>query len=103
MKLFWQDEHASFYQGDARHLPLEVGSIDLIITSPPYWGKRDYGEDVIAVWGDGWEGQLGLEPTWQEYVAHLCECAKGCYIYGEKEMAKEKKRRELGRSQGVLL
>lgn len=34
-----------------------------IITSPPYWGLRDYGVD----------GQLGLEPTFQEYIAHLIE------------------------------
>lgn len=23
-----------------------------------------------------WRGQLGLEPTWQLYIAHLCECAE---------------------------
>jgi len=33
------------------------------MTSPPYWGLRDYGI----------EGQLGLEPTYQEYVQHLAE------------------------------
>lgn len=31
------------------------------ITSPPYWGLRDYGE----------EGQLGAEPTPQEFVDNL--------------------------------
>ena len=35
-RLYWQDEHATFYLGDARHLPLENDSVDLIITSPPY-------------------------------------------------------------------
>jgi len=33
------------------------------VTSPPYWGLRDYGED----------DQLGLEETPQEYVANLVE------------------------------
>ena len=33
-------------------------SIDCAITSPPYWALRDYGV----------EGQLGLEPTFQEYI-----------------------------------
>jgi len=33
-------------------------SIDFCMTSPPYWGLRDYG--VMR--------QLGLESTWQEYV-----------------------------------
>ena len=37
-------------------------SIDCVVTSPPYWALRDYGVD----------GQMGLEPTLQEYLAKLC-------------------------------
>ncbi len=37
--------------------------IDMIITSPPYYALRDYGVD----------GQLGLEPTFQEYISKLVE------------------------------
>jgi DNA modification methylase len=33
------------------------------VTSPPYWGLRDYGVD----------GQLGLEPTPEEYVQRMVE------------------------------
>lgn len=40
---------------------LESGIVQTCITSPPYWGLRDYGMD----------GQLGLEPTPEEYVASL--------------------------------
>lgn len=40
---------------------LEDESIQCVITSPPYWGLRDYGI----------EGQLGLEPTPDEYVDRL--------------------------------
>ncbi len=51
--------------GDAltrlRELPEE--SIHCVITSPPYWGLRDYGV----------EGQLGLEATPEEYVAKMVE------------------------------
>jgi len=36
-------------------------SVNCVVTSPPYWGLRDYGTD----------GQLGLEPTPEEYVANL--------------------------------
>lgn len=36
-------------------------SIACVITSPPYWQLRDY----------GYEGQWGLEPTFQEYLEHL--------------------------------
>lgn len=51
--------------GDAltvlRGLPDE--SVDCCVTSPPYWGLRDYG---VA-------GQLGLEPTLGEHIAALVE------------------------------
>jgi len=39
------------------------GVIDTCVTSPPYWGLRDYGV----------EGQLGLEPTPEEYTAKMVE------------------------------
>jgi len=38
-------------------------SIDMCMTSPPYWALRDYGV----------KGQLGLEPTFQEYITKLCD------------------------------
>jgi len=38
-------------------------SIDCCVTSPPYWGLRNYGVD----------GQLGLEKTPEEYVAKMVE------------------------------
>jgi len=38
-------------------------SIHCIITSPPYWGLRDYGI----------KGQLGLEPTLNLYITHLLQ------------------------------
>ena len=38
-------------------------SVQCVVTSPPYWGLRDYG---VA-------GQLGLEPTPEEYVERLVE------------------------------
>jgi DNA modification methylase len=44
-----------------RELP--DGSVRTCVTSPPYWGLRDYGND----------GQLGLEATPQEFVENLCK------------------------------
>ncbi len=40
---------------------MEDESINCVVTSPPYWGLRDYGVD----------GQLGLEKTPEEYVNKL--------------------------------
>jgi DNA modification methylase len=37
------------------------GTVDCCITSPPYWGLRDYGVD----------NQIGLEKTPEEYVAKM--------------------------------
>ena len=49
--------------GDCREvLPtLAADSFDCIVTSPPYWGLRDYGV----------EGQIGLEETLPEYLSAL--------------------------------
>lgn len=108
-------------QGDAlsilRTLPDDF--FNCVMTSPPYWGLRDYGLSPIIrggskgcehEWGHimpehhpgqveqskwksaegagkgqtagsgqycslcgAWRGQLGLEPTFQEYIAHLME------------------------------
>ncbi len=38
-------------------------SINCVVTSPPYWGLRDYGND----------GQIGLESTPQEYISKMVE------------------------------
>lgn len=48
-------------QGTATHIPLADESVQCIVTSPPYWGLRDYGVS----------GQLGLEPTPDLYVEHM--------------------------------
>ena len=47
-------------------------SVDCVITSPPYWGLRNY-NDVKKAWNDSWRGQLGQEPTPDLYVTHLCD------------------------------
>ena len=109
--------------GDAlthlKELPSE--SIDCVVTSPPYWALRDYGEQVQVIWDgekdcehewkenvipkqrgnlkgiwedrnnfnanssnkeqisnfcskcNAWKGQLGLEPTFDLYIKHLCD------------------------------
>jgi DNA modification methylase len=51
------------YQGDCLDIlpTLEANTIQCCVTSPPYWGLRDYGV----------EGQLGLEKTPEEYVAKM--------------------------------
>jgi DNA modification methylase len=58
-------------RGDARHLPLADASVDLIVTSPPYYALRDYRDGDSSL-----IGQIGSEATPQEYVAALLECTR---------------------------
>jgi DNA modification methylase len=57
---FYADDAVTLYHGDAldvlRELP--AASVDCVVTSPPYYGLRDYGEP----------GQYGLEATPAAYV-----------------------------------
>ena len=50
-------------QGDCRDIlpTLSAASVQCCVTSPPYWGLRDY----------GCNGQLGLEATPEEYIAKM--------------------------------
>jgi len=98
---------------------LDDQSVNCVMTSPPYWALRDYGEGNSQIWDgeegcehkwgadipasgsrsndnsnkkrkevfgkrDGWnnsnfclcgawKGQLGLEPTFDLYIKHLCD------------------------------
>ena len=50
-------------EGDSLHVLrlLPSKSIQCVVTSPPYWGLRDY--DI--------EGQIGLEPSLSQFLNHL--------------------------------
>ena len=58
-------------RGDAAHLPLPDGSVDLIVTSPPFFALRSYTDG-----GKHYAGQLGSEPTPAEYIAALVTCTR---------------------------
>jgi DNA modification methylase len=62
---YFQDECVTLYQGDCRVAlaGLDEESVACCVTSPPYWGLRDYGN----------EKQIGLEETLENYVATLVE------------------------------
>ena len=56
---------STIFEGDAlavlKRLPAR--SVQCVITSPPYWGLRDYGID----------GQIGLEKTLPEFIGGLAD------------------------------
>ena len=55
----------TIYQGDTYEIlkTFPNNSIDMVITSPPYYALRDYGI----------KGQIGMEATFQEYLTKLCD------------------------------
>lgn len=63
MTTYYQDEHVTLHHGDALAVLTDLPdrSVDCIVTSPPYFGLRDYGVD----------GQIGAEPSPVEFVAAL--------------------------------
>ena len=56
--------------GDSRKMvEVEDGSVDLVVTSPPYWHIKDYGV----------EGQVGYGQSLHEYLKDLYRVWKECY------------------------
>lgn len=51
-------------RGDARHLPLADGSVDALVTSPPYLRQRRYGNNPL---------EIGIEDSLAEYVNFIAD------------------------------
>jgi len=62
---YFEDHDVTLLLGDAREVlaTLAPGSVNCVVTSPPYFGLRDYGVD----------GQVGLEASPGEYVEKLVD------------------------------
>lgn len=57
--------------GDSRNLEhLEDGSIDLIVTSPPYWDKADYG---------GEDTDVGTAANYADFLLEMTEVYEECF------------------------
>ena len=65
---------ASIVRGDALHLPLGDGTVDLIITSPPYFALRSYQDG-----GEHYDGQIGSEPTPTAFLEALWAVTAECW------------------------
>lgn len=62
---------ATVIRADARAIPLPDNSVDLIVTSPPYWSLRSYTDG-----GEHYDGQIGAESTPAEYITNLIGCTR---------------------------
>ena len=57
---------ARIVHGNALNLPLADESVDLVVTSPPYFALRSYRDG-----GEHYDGQIGAEPTPEQFVDAL--------------------------------
>lgn len=63
--------HHRLHRGDAREMDfLEPGSVDLVLTSPPYWTLKDYPER---------DGQLGMFEDYETFLQELDKVWRHCY------------------------
>lgn len=72
-RAYYADEKAIIFHGDVgeflEHLIKAGIEVDCIITSPPYYGQRDYGID----------GQIGLEAHPQQFIDNLIRIFDLCW------------------------
>ena len=62
--------HHKIIQGDSRQMDLLADrSVDLVVTSPPYWQLKDYGT----------EDQIGFHDTYENYINNLNLVWKECH------------------------
>ena len=61
--------HHQIYLGDSRRMgEVGDGSVHLVVTSPPYWQLKDYGQS----------GQIGFDDSYEDYVNNLNLVWKEC-------------------------
>ena len=64
MMKYLETQLGTLHHGAALHelRAMAPGSVDMVVTSPPYWGLRNYKV----------EHQLGLEKNYKDYIERLC-------------------------------
>lgn len=68
-RLFYHDRHISIINADCRSMDeLADESVQMVVTSPPYWGLRKYAGLPDLIWG----GDKDCEHQWvdREYLMH---------------------------------
>ena len=69
--LFNGPEDARIILGDSRNMELlSTDSMGLVVTSPPYWNKADYGEGA---------SNLGNEPVYTRFLERISPVFKECF------------------------
>lgn len=61
-------------RGNALRIPLADNSVDLIVTSPPYWAQRSYRDG-----GKHYDAQIGSEPHPRYWLEAMWDVMKECW------------------------
>ena len=79
--------------GDARKLPLEDESVQLVVTSPPYWTLKAYpeGEDQLGGIDDYERFLVALDRVWRECARVLVPGGRVCCVVGDVCVPRKKK------------
>lgn len=74
------------YFGDSRSLnKIEDKSVQLIVTSPPYWQLKDYGNENQIGFDDSYEDYINnLNLVWQECYRVLSDGCRMCINIGDQ-------------------
>ena len=83
MKPYYSHNGVTIYHGDAREMPVEDESAHLIVTSPPYWNLKEYGNAAAQIGNiDPYEEFLDkLDEVWVQCVRVLAVGGRiGCVI-----------------------
>lgn len=73
-------------RGDSRQMnELSDNSVDLVVTSPPYWQLKDYGTDDQIGYNDSYENYINnLNLVWQECYRVLQNGCRLCINIGDQ-------------------
>jgi len=84
--MFLQKTTHKIVNGDSRDMKkLSDKSVDLIITSPPYWQLKDYGNENQIGFNDSYESYINnLNLVWQECYRVLCDGCRLCINIGDQ-------------------
>ncbi|MFC4990593.1 DNA-methyltransferase [Saliphagus infecundisoli] len=81
--------HHELYQGDSRDLSMiEDESVELAVTSPPYFNLKDYengtgGEDQLGDINDYESFNEAIDQVWQECYDKICPGGRLCVVVGD--------------------
>ncbi len=75
------DNRYELHKGSALELirAIPAGTVQSVVTSPPYWGVRVYDDSFAASWADGTVVPYGHEQTPDAYIRHTTEILAALY------------------------